>query len=335
MLRRTGVLALLVTSTMTLPCGAQTTQPSQATQPSGAAAPASTTQPAAPTNAGTQQPPAPAEVSSTEPAAPTDAAPAAQPANSALPPAPEQGAAQDVRAAPSAESNAAPATPEVPSAVAAPTTSTSDTAAENSFSEEERADDTQRARKVRRHDGFYFRWAGGLAYLSDSIDSSWAGDAQLRGFGVGGELLFGGTPAKGLVLGGGSHAVSVASPSLTIQGADADAPETAVLSLLGGFVDYYFDESRGWHAQVFLGFAGLSADNSKPSETPYGFGLGAGVGHEWWTSAQWSVGVLARVTVASLTFEDTIYSESYGERVSLEETHTVVAPGLLASITYH
>jgi hypothetical protein len=180
---------------------------------------------------------------------------------------------------------------------------------------------------VRMHDGFYFRWALGPGYVFDGVDSNIVGDASIAGFGVADELLFGGTPAPGLVVGGGTHGATAIAPSLEIEGESAEAPRLLQLSSLGAFADYYFHPHAGWHAQVFIGLSVLAADNSAVDENPFGVTFAIAGGHEWWIGEQWGAGVLLRLLYSTMAFDD-----SAG---GVEEHHSVIAPAIMGSLTYH
>jgi hypothetical protein len=128
-----------------------------------------------------------------------------------------------------------------------------------------------------------------------------------------------------LVLFAGSAGAFAVAPQLEIDGQKAAGPDTISLSILGAGADYYFDASRGWHAQAMLGFAFLAPDDGDPSENPTGFGLVVGFGHEWWIGEQWSVGALGRLSYAGLNYED----------AGLTEDHSLLVPGLIATLTHH
>jgi hypothetical protein len=179
---------------------------------------------------------------------------------------------------------------------------------------------------ARTHDGFYFRFGTGLTFLWDSIDSRNFEAAHLRGLGVGGELLIGGTPAPGLVIGGGTAGATVYSPALEIDGRDMTrAPDVLGLSAIGVFADYYPQPSRGLHFQAFAGYAVLQADGSAPRKSPDGLALSVGAGHEWWLADEWSIGAMLRLLYATL-----VYDSAW-----LNERHSVLAPALMVTVTYH
>lgn len=181
------------------------------------------------------------------------------------------------------------------------------------------------------HDGFYLRLGLGGAYLHDS--GSGAGDASytLSGLGPAFEVLIGGTPARGLVLGGGVLAMTASKPK---RGDGSAAFDSMTLTSFGAFGDYYFDPGRGLHAQAYVGygtmtFTRLSGVDSLGSEEPDGLLLAAGVGYDWWIASQWSLGVLGRLVYAPFTLDVSNAPATYTE-------HDVFfAPALILDVTYH
>jgi hypothetical protein len=177
---------------------------------------------------------------------------------------------------------------------------------------------------VREHDGFYLSIGLGLSFVADSISSTRFDEARLSGFGLADQLAIGGTPVRGLVLGGALEDASTFAPTLTVDGRTrSDGPNTFGLSIVGPFAEYYFDPSQGLHAEVLLGLSFLTADDSR--DLPVGFAGSLGVGYEWWVGPQSSVGFLARVAYSRLTYDPN----------RLDESHSVIAPSIVARYTYH
>ena len=181
------------------------------------------------------------------------------------------------------------------------------------------------------HDGFYLRLGLGVGYLHDSITLKGVTsntDFSIKGFGIPLEIALGGTIAPGLVLGGAIQGGSFPNPTAKFGGISGDLNTTAVLSSIGPFVDYYPDPRGGLHFQGFVGYGVIGAqddDGDTSSDNPKGVALSAGVGHEWFVSQGWSIGVLGRLQYAHLTWS------SGGAK----ETDSVISPGVLASFTYH
>lgn len=143
----------------------------------------------------------------------------------------------------------------------------------------------------------------GFANLTLKPDAG-GDDIDFTGAGPSVELAFGGTVAPGLVLGGGIYGTSIASPTYS-QGNLEEDGGAAVASMVGPFIDYYFDPNGGFHLEAALGYTALSAEEGDvyplESASGGGFGLVAGVGYEWWVGEQWGLGVLGRLHYVSGT----------------------------------
>lgn len=186
---------------------------------------------------------------------------------------------------------------------------------------------------IRNHDGFYFRFALGVGFLNDT--TSRTGDGRSSA-GLPIEIMLGGTIAPGLVLGGGVAGGSYPQRRAVSTSTDTSREVTASTVTLGPFVDWYFDPHKGTHAQLLVGLgqmqltegeSGARRGTSEVLSTYHGLGISAGIGHEWWIGEQWSLGVMARVDYLSL-------QTSRGAD-GTSESHTVVAPGLLMTLTLH
>ncbi|MEZ4372486.1 MAG: hypothetical protein R3B07_16795 [Polyangiaceae bacterium] len=182
------------------------------------------------------------------------------------------------------------------------------------------------------HDGFYFSAAVGAGYLSSSVDDDFAGtsDPSLSGFGFAAMLLFGGTPAPGLVVGGGSMGGHFPTPEVEQGGAKFDSQDDLALSLTGAFVDYYFNPKSGFHALGMLGFAALSPGGDADLAT--GWGAALGVGHDWFVSEEWSLGVMGRLQYLSTSVEQSFVTN---RQVNYTATYTTLVPALTFNVVYH
>jgi hypothetical protein len=182
----------------------------------------------------------------------------------------------------------------------------------------------------RTHDGFQFRGALGVGYLSDSeslSDSSFS--ATISGVGLGLDLYFGGTPARGLTIGGFVNATTAVGPSLSVNGKSLGSASNDVslgLGLIGPYLDYYPDPTSGLHVLALAGLASLSVSDGSGSsqQSGSGFGVGAGVGYDVWIGDEWSLGILGRLQYASTKLDSG----------GVTATDNVIAPAVLASIVY-
>jgi hypothetical protein len=187
---------------------------------------------------------------------------------------------------------------------------------------------------VHRHDGFFLRFGFGLGYgsLDGDADAS-PNEGVLRGGMFSPEILLGGTPATGLVIGSGLVLHSMPNASGERNGepstSEGDRYNMVTLPL---FANYYFDPTRGWQIQGVLGLA-----NGEPrlggvtsSDTP-GIVLAVGGGWEQWVGEQWSIGVFARLTYTRLRYKN----DTRGAVGGIEETYNFWAPTISFIATLH
>jgi hypothetical protein len=150
---------------------------------------------------------------------------------------------------------------------------------------------------IREHDGFFARLgigfggfqatlAGKGVNVCDERSQCSPRNVNVSGGAVatGSELALGGTPVRGVVVGGGFF-TNLAAGSLR-----------SAFILYAPFVDYYFDPSAGWHLEGAAGLALVSGGSGGGTDhTGAGGGAMLGFGNEWWSGEQWSVGGLARM----------------------------------------
>lgn len=197
------------------------------------------------------------------------------------------------------------------------------------------------------HDGFYFRFAlGGAPVFGNVKPKTSAGeasiDADVSAFAALSELAFGGSPTPGLVLGGGIYGASLSGieyKAKVLGTTFTYEADSALVSMVGPFVDFYPNPQQGFHAQAAIALSIVSAGQGKYNATyggsfppddysGTGFGLVLGAGYEWWIGEQWSLGVLGRVQYTSATLKAN--SNSYADA-----DFSAWIPGVLVDITYH
>jgi hypothetical protein len=146
------------------------------------------------------------------------------------------------------------------------------------------------------HDGFYLRVTQGFGFTSLSGTGT-SGSTNVSGGGAALSLLIGGTPARGVVIGGGLHGAT-ATGSLD-GGPLANSSVDGSTFTLGPFVDYFFDPKDGWHVGLLagLGSAGISA--GPVSESSVAFEGTLFGGYDAWIGPQWSLGVLGAASAGT------------------------------------
>ena len=206
---------------------------------------------------------------------------------------------------------------------------------------------------IHLHDGFYLRLGIGAGYMyaPTTVTVSGIDDETTftaKGPAVATEFAMGGTPAPGLVIGGGVYSIS--APSAKADDFEADGEkiddltgewDMISLSIIGPFIDYYFNPEAGLHLQLAVGLASSSVSKGEfktgegssktDDETGSGFGAMLGFGFETWAGEQWSVGGLIRVLYADTTIEADLPESD----VKADWKTKSVIPGVLFTATYH
>jgi hypothetical protein len=167
----------------------------------------------------------------------------------------------------------------------------------------------------RVHDGLYLGFQTGPAYFSATSEwdygaANTSGSREFRGPSLSFWFSLGGTFAKRIVLAGVVMLEPVLSLSATDEyGQDLDVADTTFFLRGEGFLlDYYVSPTGGLHMIGALGLAQLDVDRNtdqSDADDPTGSFWTLGVGYDWWASDEASVGVLARVTNASLESHET------------------------------
>jgi len=182
------------------------------------------------------------------------------------------------------------------------------------------------------HDGFFLRAEAGVVFFRALVDapSSPAGRTRIAGFGESGSISAGGTPLRGLVVGGRVWTTRI-SPSFVEHGVHVTPDDDSVketLARIGPFADWYPDPGRGFHVQLGLELAiqvesDVKGNLIKPGN--YGPAASVGLGYEWFVSKQFSLGFVARMAFGSGT-----------RALSGSDEHTLwEAPELALAYTYH
>jgi hypothetical protein len=203
----------------------------------------------------------------------------------------------------------------------------------------------------RRHDGFYFRFGLGVGRAHDSMSTEvpiptdrdiFFEPTPFDGSGTATspvtEIAVGYTVGAGVALGVGCYTATL--PKLTTE---VVQPETgpyefrlSQLALIGPFVDWYFDDEDGFHAQASPGVSTYVAGSGEPklegpqaqAHTAVGFGFMLGVGYDWWVSDTWSLGLLGRFSYGTMD------GPAPAAGGSVDFHHTAYAPAVLVTATY-
>jgi hypothetical protein len=155
------------------------------------------------------------------------------------------------------------------------------------------------------HDGFYLRLSSGFSYMnvSTSLDGN-ASTGSVSGAGGTFDVMVGGSPAPGLVVGGGVFWANAFDPGstvtrrgATVNGIDSGANGSVSLFMVGPMIDAFPMPTGGFH---FGGMLGLAGNGLKDNQDNFSGGVGLSVwtGYMWWVSGQWSLGGMLRFNAA-------------------------------------
>jgi len=181
----------------------------------------------------------------------------------------------------------------------------------------------------RLHDGFFARSDTALAILFAGVSGS-GPRTGIRGVGQSAVISIGGTPARGLVLGGTVWTARI-DPVFVEDGRTVTPDDDSVkvtLLRIGPFLDYYPDPASGFHVQAAVQLAvQIESDVKGNAVEPAALGaaLSAGAGYEWFVSSELSLGPLARVA-----FGRVVRTPS-----SRDERMLWIIPEIGLSATYH
>jgi hypothetical protein len=166
-----------------------------------------------------------------------------------------------------------------------------------------------------RHDSFYLGVNGGVGYGSFSGTGP-RGSASIDGAAYLGGLAVGGTVAPGLVVGGELGILGVSgdynggpaiTATVTYNVNGAPAPQSKVLTsttalnvTIGAFIDWFPDPTDGWHVGGSIDLGQMSTTDALGTRDMAGdFGASIMGGYQWWLGPSWSMGIVARASIAS------------------------------------
>lgn len=146
-----------------------------------------------------------------------------------------------------------------------------------------KADDSELA-----HEGLYIRASGGYGgTLSTVQKTDGSGTALARGGGGAFQLMIGGTPYEGLVVG----VVGAMPHGGSVKTGDGGAGGLS-LSLLGLFGDYYPDATAGLHFGAAAGYGIANYSGGLEPAVSRGVGGLAFVGYDLWFADNWSLALM-------------------------------------------
>ena len=155
------------------------------------------------------------------------------------------------------------------------------------------------------HDGFYLRLAAGIGGGHTSVSSDRAPNFGVGGPGLALNLWLGGTPWRGVALGGLLTYQGHNEGDTVVEGRDTGAGSNAGVFVVGPFIDAFPDPMRGLHFGGALGLAGVAtkADSHMLEDdlrvrnySGGGLGASAWIGYMGFVGPEYSIGGLLQLT---------------------------------------
>lgn len=157
------------------------------------------------------------------------------------------------------------------------------------------------------HDGFYLRMGLGLGggNVNVSTDSRLANDFSFGGAGLALNLWMGGTPWRGVAIGGLLSVQGMSDSDVKVAGDESKQEASGSVVLLGPFIDAFPDPLRGLHVGGSLALAGAAAKAKGDAlrdrylvkdYSGAGFAASGWVGYMGWVGPEWSMGGLVQLT---------------------------------------
>jgi hypothetical protein len=152
---------------------------------------------------------------------------------------------------------------------------------------------------VRLHDGLYLRMSIGMGpgrgKYTETLTGFVPDEYKFSGLGAMLDVMLGGSPIPGWVLGGAFVGHTIINPKVKLNNTDVSNVSRSYaynLSTFGLFTSVYPDPAAGlnFHALVGLGTLSVKTGDVTVTPEPAGPSFMGGVGYEFWIADQWSMG---------------------------------------------
>ncbi len=183
------------------------------------------------------------------------------------------------------------------------------------------------------HDGFYLRTSLGLGpgKATENISTD---QFKWSGTGIMIDVMIGGSPAPGFVLGGALVLHEISNPTLTMNGQSYSASGLAGtdvsldLTTFGLFTAIYPVPTSGFNLHALVGYSEFSLNvggNTTNVGNPSGPSFMGGLGYDFWISDNWSIGPDFRIT----------YCKGKTDVNGVTNDISMLIPTLSFTATYH
>jgi hypothetical protein len=144
------------------------------------------------------------------------------------------------------------------------------------------------------HDGFYLRLSAGIGFVGTDFSDGGAEDDDLsaKGSDLALDVLVGGSPSRGVAVGGALLTNTLLAADLEQSGNTVTDRDIGIV-LVGPFIDGFPNAKKGWHLGGAMGLALVKQKDLGEfgrTDRTEGFGAAAWAGYDAWVGDEWSLG---------------------------------------------
>lgn len=154
------------------------------------------------------------------------------------------------------------------------------------------------------HEGFYLRLNLGIGGMRVAVNEDGRDDVVGGGAASAFDVLIGGSPTRGLAIGGGLFLTGAVGADFEVDDGPNLPDRNVGVAMLGFFIDGFPNPKKGWHIGGAIGPAAVDIEEDSRTTSARGAGGFAWVGHQWWVAPEWSLGLKLRLGATVTAAED-------------------------------
>jgi hypothetical protein len=187
---------------------------------------------------------------------------------------------------------------------------------------------------VHLHDGFYLRMSFGMGPGKGTFTQKSEGyepdEYKFAGLGAAFDVMVGGSPLPGFVIGGAVVGHTIIDPSVKLNGTALTTGNSQYaynMSTFGAFVAIYPDPKLGFnfHGLAGVGTISVKAGDATVTPEPVGLALMGGAGYDFWIADQWSMGPDFRLA----------YCKAFASNSPVTNDASILMPTISFTATLH
>ena len=173
---------------------------------------------------------------------------------------------------------------------------------------------------ARFHDSFYMRMTVGAGYVGAHqtfdpqpnvspspglpVTPVFSSEIGIKAWTTSFDIMFGGTPVPGFVVGGTFIFNAGPQPTVTLGDTSVTSNSSFVFWLPAMFIDVFPNPKQGFHFGAIGGISVVNWERTGTGSDATGVGGGAFVGYDAWVGTQWALGGLIRALGGTATDTD-------------------------------